>query len=160
MHTIIEFLVYFAIFVFVVFVVAIYKAKPYDVATSPSIIAASDGARLAVGDRAAWNRLTQMRDGGSISVDELLLERAELIANSSVGAGSASDGKTVVLTAGLENKIQAIKMIRRACPQYRLIEAKYLVDHIPQVLCSQVAEPQAENARNELEAAGLKVRVV
>lgn len=125
-----------------------------------SVITVSNRVRPAVDDFADWDRLLQMEADGEINEDELTRKKAELIGNSTAVRENTSDRRTVVLLGGVTNKIQAITVIRRACPQHGLAASKYLVDHIPQVLCSQVTSQQAESIRSELEVVGLKVRVV
>jgi ribosomal protein L7/L12 len=124
-----------------------------------SVVMVSNRVRPAVEDFAAWDQILQMEADGEINEDELLRRKAELIGNSIAVRKDAHGRRTVVLIAGLENKIKTIKEIRSACPQYRLVEVKYLVDHMPQVLCSQVTAQQAASIQCELETAGLKVRV-
>ena len=58
-----------------------------------------------------------------------------------------------------QNEVAAINAIRLTCPQHDLRAAKYIVEHLPQTIATQLPAEQAESIRHQLEAAGLTVQV-
>ncbi len=65
----------------------------------------------------------------------------------------------VVLTAGGDNKIGAIKAVRELVPTLGLQEAKALVEAAPKEVLTGVNKSAAEEAKKKLEAAGAKVEL-
>lgn len=65
----------------------------------------------------------------------------------------------VVLTAGGDNKIGAIKAVRELVPTLGLQEAKALVEAAPKEVLTGVNKAAAEEAKKKLEAAGAKVEL-
>lgn len=65
----------------------------------------------------------------------------------------------VVLTAGGDNKLGAIKAVREIKPELGLMEAKKLVESAPQDLLTGAKKEAAEEAKKKLEAAGAKVEL-
>ena len=106
----------------------------------------------------AVDRLWQMRNNGQLNDEEFLQKKAVILGNPKdkedclVGA--------VVLISEVKNKIKAIKAIRSLSPQLGLSEAKSVVDHLPQVFCSQVTTEHAEAVRQRLVDAGVTVQVI
>lgn len=66
---------------------------------------------------------------------------------------------TVVLTGAGENKLNVIKAVREINPQLGLMEAKKVVESVPQELLKDVKKEAAEDAKKKLEAAGAKVEL-
>ncbi len=65
----------------------------------------------------------------------------------------------VVLAAGGDNKIGAIKAVRELVPTLGLQEAKALVESAPKEVLTGVNKQTAEEAKKKLEAAGAKVEL-
>lgn len=82
-------------------------------------------------------------------------------------AGAAADAEpaeektsfTVVLTAGGDQKINAIKAVREVRPDLGLKEAKDLVDGAPKDVLVNVKKEEADAAVEKLKAAGATVEV-
>ncbi|MCS7093333.1 MAG: 50S ribosomal protein L7/L12 [Patescibacteria group bacterium] len=66
---------------------------------------------------------------------------------------------TIVLTDAGANKIAVIKAVRELLPNLGLMEAKKMVESVPQELLKNVKKEQAEEAKKKLESAGAKVEL-
>jgi len=80
----------------------------------------------------------------------------------SAEAGEPKEEQTVfnvVLVAGGDNKIGAIKAVRELVPTLGLTEAKALVESAPKEVLTAVNKSTAEEAKKKLEAAGAKVEL-
>ena len=98
--------------------------------------------------------IVQLRKrGGSTAVPSSVMQASILAAQRS------PELLTVRLVAPGPNKIRSIKAIRSVCPEHGLAAAKYLVDHIPSVVCAGVTADRAARAKREFEAVGLTVDV-
>ena len=101
----------------------------------------------------------------SIYADKIPISVAAVQA--AAASSASSSFKTVKVMAyndntfrsSKQNEIAAINVIRLTCPQHDLLSAKYLVEHLPQVVAAQLSPDQAERVRNQLQAAGLTVTV-
>ena len=93
------------------------------------------------------------RGSGAVAVPESVM-RGQLAA-----AQDVSGMHAVRLLASGPNKIQSIKAIRIGCPEHGLAAAKYLVDHMPSVICAGISAERAERLRRDFEAAGMSVEV-
>jgi large subunit ribosomal protein L7/L12 len=65
----------------------------------------------------------------------------------------------VVITAGGDNKIGAIKAVREIKSDLGLVEAKELVEKAPVTLLEKAKKEDAEEAKKKLEDAGVKVEL-
>lgn len=66
---------------------------------------------------------------------------------------------TVVLTDAGATKLAVIKAVREINPALGLMEAKKLVESVPQELAKDVKKDAAEEAKKKVEAAGGKVEL-
>lgn len=77
-------------------------------------------------------------------------------------AGAAAEEKSefkVELVDGGSDKIKVIKALRAVVKDLSLTDAKKMVDGAPQVLAEHVKKEDADKIKQELEAAGAKVKL-
>jgi ribosomal protein L7/L12 len=75
-------------------------------------------------------------------------------------AGQMTEGQQKITVIQRGSKIIAdIKAIRKVCPDLGLVGAKYIVDHVPQVVCAGLTPEEAEVMKQELELSGMTVEV-
>ena len=102
-------------------------------------------------------RLQQLMLNGSLTQDEFALLKARLV-NGEGTEPSLNGHCTITVVSGTRNKISDIKAVR-SLTHLGLKDAKDFVDHLPQVLATDVPRPEAERRKRLLEAEGMTVRI-
>ena len=118
-----------------------------------------------LGDKIVKLTLMQAKELGDYLKDEHGIEPASggavMVAGPAAEGGAAEEEKTtfdVILKEFGEKKIQVIKEVR-SLTGLGLKEAKALVDSAPKAVKEGVSKDEAEDARNQLEAAGAVVEL-
>jgi len=75
------------------------------------------------------------------------------------GAKEEKTSFTVVLNNAGANKLAVIKAVREILPNLGLMDAKKMVESLPQELLKEVKKEVAEEAKKKLETAGAKVEL-
>jgi len=84
------------------------------------------------------------------------------VAAAPAAAGAPAEEKTsftVVLTDAGANKLSVIKAVREINPALGLMDAKKLVESVPQELVKDAKKDAAEEAKKKIETAGGKVEL-
>lgn len=97
-------------------------------------------------------------------VSAMPVAQAAAAAGGAAAAGAEAGGEekatfTVTLTDAGANKLEVIKAVRLIKPDLGLMDAKKLVESLPQELLKDVKKEPADEAKKKIEAAGAKVEL-
>ena len=92
-------------------------------------------------------------------VSAMPVAAAPAVASSQATAPKEKTIFTVVLSTSGANKLAVIKAVREILPNMGLMEAKKMVESVPQEILKDAKKNQAEEAKKKLESAGAKVEL-
>ena len=92
-------------------------------------------------------------------VSAMPVAAAPAVASSQATAPKEKTIFTVVLSTSGANKLAVIKAVREILPNMGLMEAKKMVESVPQEILKDAKKNQAEEAKKKLEGAGAKVEL-